>query len=138
MVNNIEEIIWFREQPFVLLKNPLPLSYANHNDTEFAFMSSLQSVEKSVSIYEIELWIKWNGSDNCFQLIHVHENCIDVISSSAENHIVSLNLDQLHDYIHAYANSHKVPKNGLAYAINGIELALELSNNLHAYNSVGM
>ena len=137
-MNIIEEIVWFREQPFVLLKNPLPLLYANNNDTEFAFMISLHSVEKSVSIFEIELWIKWSGTDNCFQLIHVHENCIDVISSNIEDHIVSLNSDQLHDYIHAYANAHKVPENGLAYAINGVELALELSNNLHTYNSIGM
>jgi hypothetical protein len=137
-VNIIEEIVWFREQPFAYLKHPLPLSYANLHDTENAFMISLHSVEKSVSIYEIELWIKWSGKDNSFQLIHMHDSCIDVISSNVEDYIVSLNFDQLHDYIHAYANSHKVPKNGLAYAINGVELALELSLNSHSNNSIGM
>jgi len=137
-VNIIEEIVWFREQPFVLLKHPLPLSYADFNDTENAFMISLHSVEKSVSIYEIELWIKWSGQGNIFQLIHVHDNCSNTIASIFEDQITSLNAEQLHDYIHAYAKSHSVPRNGLAYAINGIELSLELSNNLHPYNSVSM
>ena len=101
-------------------------------------MISLHTVEKSVSTYDIELWIKWNGIENSFQLIHVHDSCDYLEFQNLEEQVIELNFEHLHDYIHAYAKSHNVPKNGLAYAINGIELALELLRNSHSYNAISM
>ena len=137
-MNNNEEIIWFRDQPFVLLKPPLPIIYSNFTDTDLSFMISLHTVEKSVSEYDIELWIKWNGIGNSFQLIHVHDACTNIINSNSEEQFISINFNEIHDYIHAYVKSHNVPQNGLAYAINGVELALEISQNSNSYNTVGM
>lgn len=112
----IEKIEW-RNKEYDILRQPNP---KDEMDTEHAWKIKLHDYHPDNHWMHTELWIKWDGLTNKqLQMIHGYDYGIDARESYMPSEL-------LHDFVHEYAKEYNLSPEQIAYAIDGIELALHL------------
>lgn len=112
----IETLAW-RDKEYEILRQPNP---RDEMDTERAWKIKLHDFHPSDSWEHSELWVKWDGLTNKqLQMIHGYDYGI----SARESYIPK---ELIHEFVHEYAEEYDLKPEQIAYAIDGIELALHL------------
>jgi len=111
------EVIKWRNKDYTFFRQPMP---SNVMDNPEAWQILLHDYQNPDDWMKTELWVKWDGLDNKnLQIIQIINDEIPTRESYLTN-------AELHDYIHEYALIYTLSPSELAFAVDGLELALNL------------
>ena len=111
------EVIAWRDRDYTFFRQPMP---SNVMDNPEAWQILLHDYQSPDDWMKTELWVKWDGLDNKdLQIIQIINDEIPTRESYLTN-------AELHDYIHEYALIYTLSPSELAFAVDGLELALHL------------
>ena len=111
------ETIDWRDKQYIIQRQPMP---KDELDNDNAWQIKLHDFHPDDAWVHTELWVKWDGlAVKRLQLIHG----FDYGMHSRDDYLAP---EELHDFVHAYANVNGLTSEQKAYALDGLELALHL------------
>jgi hypothetical protein len=111
------ETISWRSNDYTLIRNPHP---SDPLDRENAWIINLHEKNDESDWNHTELWVKYDGLDvNKLQLLHGRDYYIGQRDDYRSP-------DELHDYVHEYAQTYNLSNKQLAFMVDGLELALHM------------